>query len=478
MDSTRLFVNGIDGASGGYLLQPLTPQDLSKAALSEVVDPTHLRLLAAKWQQVSQPTFAPMEGLDPTNLAEVGWGVVFAYGADPAVKEALRPLLEHRQKAAGRYFRDYSGPEAYRPDESAVQFLARHGAGPGPADPENVPYYLLLVGDPKAIPFEFQYQLDVQYAVGRLAFDTPEEYARYAQSVVRAETTPTTRPPRAVFFGVRNPDDPATQQSADLLVKPLQEAFAADFPAWAAPPVLAEEATRDRLGRLLGGPDTPALLFTASHGVGFPLGDPRQLSHQGALLCQDWPGPSAWAPGPLPETYYFGGDAVPDSADVHGLVSFHFACYGAGTPLLDDYPDPSRTDRRPIAPRAFVARLPQRLLTHPRGGALAVIGHIERGWTYSFIWGRGRRQLQVFRSALRRLLKGHPVGSALEDFNVRYAELSTYLKDMLEDAKYGKQLDPNELAGLWTANHDARGYIILGDPAVRLTGLAPAGPRT
>jgi hypothetical protein len=46
---------------------------------------------------------------------------------------------------------------------------------------------------------------------------------------------------------------------------------------------LAAEATKDALMELVA-TDT-GLLFTASHGVGFPRGDRRQQEEQGALVC-------------------------------------------------------------------------------------------------------------------------------------------------------------------------------------------------
>jgi len=278
MSTELLHFNGIDGATGDYLLPPLTAHQIAALARGEKLDPQHLQELKFWHQRASEAMLAPIAGVDPTKLDQTGWGVIFAHGADPAVREALRELLEHRRQQAAarneRFYREFTGVDAYRPGESKLDFLARHGAGPGPADPNKVPYYLLIVGDPETIPFRFQYQLDVQYAVGRIWFDSLEEYACYAHSVVAAETGKSALPRQAVFFGVRNGDDPATRLSADELVRPLgvelPNQLAAMGAPWVVERVLAQDATKRRLAQLLGGPETPALLFTASHGMGFP----------------------------------------------------------------------------------------------------------------------------------------------------------------------------------------------------------------
>src|SRR5262245_23317969 len=295
MTTEQLFFNGIDGASGSYLLPPLTPADIAVAAQGEPPETEHVKELKRWLQHVREVTLGPKEGIDPKDLAATGWGVIFAHDADPAVRAALNDLLELRKRQAAsrkeRYYREYAGADGYRPGDSKQAFLARQGAGPGPADPDKVPYYLLIVGDPETIPFTFQYQLDVQYAVGRIHFDTVEEYAAYARSVVAAENRQIALPRHAVFFGVKNPGDRPTALSVGELVEPLASLISGARPEWTVRSVLAEDATKERLTSLIGGETLPALLFTASHGMGFPIGDPRQLPHQGALLCQDWPGP-------------------------------------------------------------------------------------------------------------------------------------------------------------------------------------------
>ena len=464
-----LVFNGIDGATGRYLVPPLSPGDVARAARGERVDPDHLRQLEWRNEQRVEKTLGrPKAGIDANDLAQTGWGAIFARGADPAIALALEPLLQHRRAQAGGRYKIYQGEDGYRPGEQSWDFLRRWKHEPsGVVDPERVPYYLLIVGEPEDIPYRFQYLLDAQFAVGRIAFDTPDEYARYARSVVNAETAGLRKPAQAVFFGARNDGDQATQMSADELVVPLAEVFARNHADWSVRRFVAAEATKARLGDLLGGGETPRILFTASHGMGFPCGHALQLAHQGALLCQDWPGPLQHR-GPIPPPLYFAGEDVGDEADVAGMFAFFFACFGGGTPRLDDFSHAASAKPEPIAPRAFVAALPKRLLAHRRGGALAVVAHVERAWSYSFSWPGAGPQLQTFESTLTRLARGDPIGSALEDFNDRYSQLAVMLAMQIENAKFQKVVDEWELAGTWTAHNDARSYVIVGDPAVRL----------
>jgi hypothetical protein len=457
--------------AGGIDIDTGAPRGLASAAdlVAEALSDAARDDLARHADWIERATRAPfdvMAGVDPLDLAQAGWGVIFAQGADPRVRKALQPLLDQRRAQAGERYREYTGRRGYRPGDDKWSWLERQGVGPGPVDPRQVPYYLLIVGAPAQIPFAFQCQLDVQYAVGRLAFDTPAEYRRYAEAVVATEQGRAARPRRVAVFGPRN-GDPMAALAHDRLSKPLAAALGAER-GWDVEPALGAAARRARLAALLGD-EAPALLVTVGHGVFVGPGDERQARLQGALVCHDWPGHG----GPRPE-HYFAADDLSDAADLRGMVVFSLACFSAGTPRFDTFPGVHATAREEIAPQDFVAALPKRLLAHPGGPALAVVGHVDSAYEHGFKWLERGDQSQTYVSALRLMMGGAPVGRALEGFSQRYAELGCDLADMLEGLRLGNPPDEARLARLWQGSRDARGYVLLGDPAVRVGAEAAA----
>ncbi len=461
-----IILNGINGATGEYLVPPLTPTEAVDLARGRPSDGLLTSWFKAIVSVLKRPKLGLPMDVDPTNPARAGWSVVLPAGAPPELHDAIRPLLERRKATVPP---DRCKVLEYRPGEPMKKWLQRYGVAPGSVVPTKVPYYVTLIGGPTDIPFDFQYLLDVEYAVGRLAFDTPDQYRKYAESVAAYETATSLRNGReVVFWGPRHAADRSTQMSADSLIRPLAEGAPPEEAAigvggnYRSRCFRAADATKAQLLDVLHSAP-PAVLFTASHGMGWPKDDARQRPAQGALLCQDWAGF-----GQVTPAHYLTAAEVEDGANVSGLVAFLFACYGAGTPATDNFLTERGRGPVAVASAPFVAALPQRLLSHPNGGALAVIGHVERAWGYSIRPSGPTAQIGPFRDFLNRVLAGEPVGHATKNFSERYAVLSTALLSQLDETSADAKPAPQEIAQTWVERNDAQNYVLLGDPAVRL----------
>lgn len=468
MSKKKLYFNGVT-PKGKYVTPPASfDQIVERLKREGWKAPAEWVLRWTEDHAVDDPRRKPvLEVEHPWDLAETGWAVVFAPDLDPRVRSALGELLEHRRRQATRDHSHYYRELTYQ-GEATYKFVERHGGNPRMmADPDHLPYYVLLVGSPESLPYKFQEELDVNHAVGRICFQDLTHYANYARSVVQAEDRPRPRPRQAVFFGTEHANDPATRQTAQRLIRKLAESIREPGMRWDVREVLGADATKEQLRRLLGGAETPALLFAACHGLGFHEEDDRQEDCQGALVCQDWPGPED-EEGVDPD-HWFAASDVPDSASLHGLVAFFYACYGAGTPHRDNFDQRTFGEARPIAPGPLVSRLPQRLLSQ-RNGALAVIGHVDRAWTATFEGSPKNEGLGAFHYGMRRLLQGHTVGWAMEYINQSHASLASMLGSLEEDWRYGREIDEDLFADLWLLRNDARNFVVFGDPAVRLPG--------
>ncbi|HVZ33862.1 MAG TPA: hypothetical protein VG963_15655, partial [Polyangiaceae bacterium] len=271
---TSLQLNGINGRTGQYLVPSMTVASAAadaRAGMQGAAAP------------VPQALGLPA-GADVSKLAHVGWAVIFAPSISEEIKEALRPLLERRRVEADALFRVFD----YASGQAASDWLGKKGVGAGVIQPENVPYYLLIVGSPEEIPFEFQYGLSLEYAVGRITFDSAAEYAAYARSLIAYEDASDLAISREiVYWATRHAGDGATQLSADLLVQPLNEGVApvasvASRLKFRSSSFIGMSATRNALLQVFEREAAPALLFTASHGMGFEKGDALLRDSQGA----------------------------------------------------------------------------------------------------------------------------------------------------------------------------------------------------
>ncbi len=419
---------------------------------------------------------------NPDDLSETGWCILFASDADPAIKAQLQPLIDlrHKQVADDNLFKIFEGTDSgVGPGQTADNWVQYRGVSlTAQVDPTaGVPYYVLIVGQPDRIPFEFQNLLKMQWAVGRLAFDNIEDYGRYAQAVVQYESDafhPVQRKNAAVWI-THNDGDLATGMLSDALCPNFLDAqhplgcgnakFTLDAFTATTPKQATKQQFIDMLrGNIPGGP--PAVFFTGSHGAEYAITDPAlQRRMQGSLFTQEWVRGTAGGPNNL-----ISAEDIPADAKLQGTMAFLFACYSGGCPADNNYYFGPNGAQLPVAPAPLIAALPQALLSH---GALAVIAHIDLAFPYAFQDVTGTPQVQAVRDPLTYLMFGRRAGYAADCLSDRWSHLCSQL---IESEAITASTVPNApqplndaaRTALTIARDDARNYIVLGDPAARL----------
>jgi hypothetical protein len=458
-------LTGIDALSGKPLIPAVDLDEFYTAIDHEhsfgAIDKSEKKAIARALELQRDPQRGLRAKLDPLNLGDAGWGLVYPQGTDPLVLEALEPLVQRRNglkiEVPTKFFNDAHGFRKSKKEKS------------GNVDPQFLPYYMLLVGPPGApggLTFRFQHNLSDVRPVGRAAFSQPQGYAAYASKVIEYEKgLAAARKPRLELYSTCT--DEATkvcdQYLAENLVSYLKKYQIAHSARRGA------DATRAALvGQLKS---DAAVLFTASHGLSYPYlpGNPPALDAQqrimGALLTADWDGKE----GPVAGTAYLAGEHLDASFDLRGLIVFSFACYSAGAPQNERFAEYYKRQPLQTAPADFVTRLPQKMLEL---GALAFIGHVEKSWGYSFVAPDIGADTATYEDLLALLLDGRPVGLAFEEtMTRRYLDKNGELTEemnLFEQFDQGHQVDRDDVVKCWTDRQDARAYILLGDPFVKV----------
>ncbi|MFP2905189.1 hypothetical protein ACLESD_09050 [Pyxidicoccus sp. 3LFB2] len=402
-----------------------------------------------------------------------------------ALIEPLRRWREQQQGASARVFRvppGMDGPRSARWKNTVLR---------DESIPEQEwPRYLLVLGGLDQVSLELQQALGHDFFVGRLAFRDEQQLAAYADKVLRWERAPPLEARARSLFFTAHDGTAATQVGYHQLVLPSLQAclarqqqgdFRADIqeiggPADWSPQALLENAAAT----------PPGVLLSVSHGLGAPRQGWRSAVEQQALQ-----GAMCLGPG-----QHLRAEDVASRPFLAGGLWVYLACFGGGTPHQSPYfhwlrglQEAGVRMGRPEAVLAslpasgqppFIAALPQAALANPQG-PLAIVAHVDLAWSYGFTdidasTTRGRPSR--FLGLLREWVEGRRAGVALSAL-LRFASEASLELTLLEDREASERAagrafarDSARRGHLWMMRQDVSGYVLLGDPAVRLP-LAP-----
>ncbi len=362
------------------------------------------------------------------------------------------------------------------------------------------PGYVCILGDLDQVSLATQRELALDGFPGRLALPSDEDYQAYVDKVLAWEhRTSAHDRARALFYTVHDRTE-ATIAGHEKLVAPClrecQQLRREEFPASSVENAgNPDEPDPDEL-LTLAASDHPTVMFSMSHGIGPPRGrsytaeearhrqGAMHFGRQGALMPDDV-GQGAFLPGGL---------------------WLYFACFGAGTPVQSAYrrwlamlEQNGMTGLGPLGGvlrgldqgGGFVSGIAKAALANPRG-PLALIGHVDLAWSYGYEELRvnddgsitGKSRARHFSTLLARLVKGERAGAAFSAMQQARSDVGWELNnhyDRCREAGGGVEgVDERErlaLGHLWMRHQDLDGYVLLGDPAVRLPLASPARPR-
>lgn len=478
------------------------------------------RLLEAPTDESHGPTRKRIFNLDgsPDDLRTQQWALVAPQGSlGDRLLSLVEPLRRKREEEQGRK------ALVYRVDPGMDAVATAHWAQGAYRDAvgkieANRPRYLLILGGPDLVSWDFQQMLGGEAFVGRIAFDLDEHYEAYVDKLVRVFAQPEHARAQALFHAVLDGSRATQEGHKHLVVPTLEWAQAAlkngsfdvgnlqDVPMspggssldpTTAAGALLRESALTRAG----------LLFSMSHGAGEPKegwkSAEEQRRFQGAMVLG--------RKGDL-----LTANDIADVPFLPGGMWFMFACHGAGTPSRSAYfPWLSRLHSLGFLSKAatnvlgslplngekpFVAALPQAALANPLG-PLGFLGHVDLAWSWSFLdyeiatsGFAQKSRAERFQSILRAFGNGHRFGVAHHELLAFFRAVNTGITAM-EDER-AQQLTANPAfvedratqirrANLWMQRNDLSAYVLLGDPAARLPiqrcppglSVGPAQPR-